>query len=228
VRARSVVAEMREGLAAIWRNATLRSLAWAIAAWQVFHHAYVAIVVLFAARELGFSAGHLGVLWMLAGVGTLAAAGAVGPLNRRLGFGPTMLLGMLGTGVGWVIVAAAAGGPTLASAVFGAGFALLDFSGMVFFINYLTLRQAVTPDALLGRVTATMICLTAATAPLGGLAGGWIAGQAGLRATMLIAGLGAMGLVLIVAWASPLLKLRSLAEAQAPRQPESVAEELAA
>ena len=37
---------------------------------------------------------------------------------------------------------------------------LLDLTAMVFFINYLTLRQAVTPDRLLGRVTATMICLT--------------------------------------------------------------------
>jgi len=40
---------------------------------------------------------------------------------------------------------------------------VLDFSGMVFFINYLTLRQAVTPDSAARRVTATMICLTVAT-----------------------------------------------------------------
>jgi hypothetical protein len=66
-----------------------------------------------------------------------------------------------------------------------------------------------------------------ATAPLGAVAGGWIAQHAGLRATLLMAGVGAMGLVLLLAWVSPLLRLRSLAEAQAPRLPESVAEELA-
>src|SRR5881296_2975806 len=93
--------------------------------------------------------------------------------------------------------------------------------------HYLTLRQAVTPDPLLGRVTATMICLTVATAPFGGLAGGWIAEHAGLRATLLLAGLGAIALVPLVAWASPLLRLRTLDEAQEPRQTESVAEELA-
>ena len=227
MRATGIGAEIREGLAAIWRNATLRSLAWAIAVWQVFRHAYIAIVVLFAARELGFSAGHVGALWMLAGIGSLGATAAVDPLNRRLGFGPTMLLGMLGTGVAWLLIAVASGGEVMASIVFGFGLLVLDFSGMVFFINYLTLRQAVTPDALLGRVTATMICLTVATAPLGGLAGGWIAEHAGLRATMLVAGVGAMALVLAVAWASPLLRVRSLAEAQAPRLTESVAEELA-
>src|SRR5258706_15359736 len=105
---------------------------------------------------------------MLAGLGRLAAAGAVEPLNRRLGFGPTMLLGIMGTGVAWLIVGAASGGPIIATAIFGVGVAPLDFSGMVFFINYLTLRQAPAPDALPRRAIATMICLTVAAAPPGG------------------------------------------------------------
>ena len=226
MRARSVAAEIREGLAEIWHNVTLRSLAWSIAVWQVFRHAYLAIVVLFAARELGFSASHLGVLWMLAGLGTLGAAGAVAPLNRSLGFGPTLLLGILGTGVAWLVIGSAPGGPVAASLVFGLGLAALDFSGMVFFINYLTLRQAAAPEQLRGRVIATMICLTVAAAPLGGLAGGWIAGHAGLRAAIWFAGGGAMLLVLLTAWASPLVGLRSLEEAK-PRRVHSVAEELA-
>jgi MFS family permease len=226
MRGRSVGAEIREGLLEIWHNATLRALAWSIAIWQVFRHAYFAIVVLFAARELGFSPSHVGVLWMLAGLGSLGAAGAVEPLNRRFGFGPTILLGILGTGLAWLLIGSAAGGPVAASVVFGVGLAALDFSAMVFFINYLTLRQAAAPEALRGRVIATMICLTVAAGPLGGLAGGWIAEHAGLRAAIWFAGAGAIALVMAVAWASPLLRMRSLEEAQ-PRRVESVAEELA-
>jgi hypothetical protein len=94
--------------------------------------------------------------------------------------------------------------------VFGLGLFLLDLSAMVFFINYLTLRQALTHDRLLGRVTATMICLTVAAAPLGGLAGGWIAEHAGLRATILLAGVGAILLAPLVAWLSPLARMRAL------------------
>jgi MFS family permease len=227
MRATGLGAEIREGLWAIWRNAVLRALAWAIAVWQIFRHASFAIMVLFAARELGFSAGHIGALWMLAGIGSLSAAAAVKPLNARLGFGRTLLAGLVGTGIGWLLLAAAAGGDLIASAVFGLGLFVLDFCGMVFFINYLTLRQAVTPDRLLGRVVATMICLTVAMAPLGGLAGGWVAEHFGLRATLLIAGLGAILLVPLVAWASPLMRLRTLDQAQEPRQTESVTEELA-
>src|SRR5437868_2539859 len=51
LRGTSIAAEIREGLAEIWHNTTLRALAWSIAVWQVFRHAYLAIVVLFAARD---------------------------------------------------------------------------------------------------------------------------------------------------------------------------------
>src|SRR5487761_2293017 len=194
-------ADIREGL---------RAIAWALAAWQVFRFAFLAVVVLFATRDLGFSSGRIGEVFMMAGIGSLAAAWAVAPLNRRFGVGPTMLGGLLSTGIGWTVIGLATGSLLAASLVFGLGLFLLDLGAMVFFINYLVLRQSVTHDRLLGRVTATMICLTVSTAPLGGVAGGWIAEHAGLRATILLAGLGAMLLAPLVAWLSPLARLRSL------------------
>ena len=223
----SVWREIGEGLAVVWHNKTLRALAWSLAAWQLFRHAYVAVVILFAARELGFSPGHVGLLFMLAGVGSLVAAGAVTPLNARFGFGPTMLAALGGTGVAWLVLGASTGGFVVASLTFGLGLFLLDFAAMTFFINYLTLRQTVTPDRLLGRVTATMICLTVATAPLGGLAGGWVAEHWGLRAAILLAGAGALAMIPLVAWTSPLAKMRTLPGPQEVSAPDSVAEEMA-
>ena len=79
---------------------------------------------------------------------------------------------------------------------------------------------------LLGRVVATMICLTVATAPLGGLAGGWIAEHYGLRAAMLFAGVGALLLGPLVTWLSPLAQMRELPGPQEPAITESVTEEL--
>jgi len=61
-------------------------------------------------------------------------------------------------------------------------------------INYLALRQAITPDRLLGRMTATMRFLTVAAAPLGSLAGGSLATLIGLRSTLLV--IGVLGLAL--------------------------------
>jgi MFS family permease len=97
---------------------------------------------------------------------------------------------------------------------------------MTFFINYLTLRQTVTPDSLLGRVTATMIALTVSTAPLGGLAGGWIAEHWGVRTVILLAGVGALALAPLVAWASPIGRMRELETVREPALTESVAEEM--
>ena len=224
---RSVRSEIKEGLITIWQNRTLRAIVWAIATWQVFRHAFIAIVVLYAARELSFSAGHVGVLFMTAGLGSLAAASLVAPLNKRFGMGPTMLAGIAGTGVAWVIMGSAGGSFWVASIVFGGGLFMLDLAAMIFFINYLTLRQAVTPDRLLGRVTATMICLTVSTAPLGGLAGGWVAEHWGLRTAMLMAGVGALILAPIVTWFSPLARMREMPSPQEPVLTESVTEERA-
>ena len=79
---------------------------------------------------------------------------------------------------------------------------------MTFFINYLSLRQALTPDRLLGRVTATMITLTVAAAPLGGLLGGFIGEHLGLRYAVAFAGAGAVLLAPLLAWRSPIALLR--------------------
>lgn len=224
--ARSMRAEIVEGLSIIWHNRTLRALVWSIGIWQVFRHAFLAIVVVYAARELGFSAGHVGMLFMTAGLGSLAAAGVTARLNARYGMGVTMLGGIAGTGVAWIVMGSAAGPFWAASLLFGTGLFLLDLTAMIFFINYLSLRQAVTPDALLGRVTATMICLTVAAAPLGGLAGGWIGEHVGLRAAMFFAGGGALLLTPLIVWFSPLTRMRELPRPHDAVVTESLAEEM--
>jgi MFS family permease len=225
--ARSIWAEMREGLVTIWNSPVLRALAWAIAIWQFLRHAYVAIVILFATRELNFSAGHVGVLWMAAGIGAFVAAAVTGKFNARFGMGRTMLVSLTGTGAAWVLVACSTGSELMASLLFGGGIFLLDLTAMIFFINYLTIRQAVTPDALLGRVVATMIGITISTAPLGGIAGGWLAEHIGLRETLLLTGVTALLLAIPVAWFSPLWHMHDLPKPAEPRLVGSLTEEMA-
>lgn len=222
---RSVKAEIKEGLVTIWRIPELRAMVWAIAAWQVCRHAYIATVVLFATRELGFNAGVVGAIFMVAGVGSLAAAGVTAHLNKRFGMGPTMLAGLATTGVAWLLQGSATGPAWVAATLFGGGMFLLDLGAMVFFINYLTMRQALTPDRLLGRVTATLISLTVSTAPLGSLAGGWIGEHYGLRSALLFAGGLALVLAPLIAWASPIAAMRELPRPVEPTATESLAEE---
>ncbi len=199
----SIWADAKEGLALIWHNPILRSIAWGLALWQLLRHAYVAIVILFAARDLALSPGKIGALYMLAGVGFLLASFACQRLNDRFGIGRVMLGGIGLTAISWLGIAAIVKSE-FAFLLLGGALFVFDFGAMLFFINYLSLRQSATPDHLLGRVTSTMIFLALSLAPVGSILGGVIGEWLGLRATIGVCGLGAAILVFALFKTTPL------------------------
>ena len=193
---RSIGAEIREGLALVWNNATLRSLALVAAAWQILHHMQIAVLILFATRELGLSAGALGMAYMAGGIGCVLAATSAERLSKRFGVGPLIVYGLLLTAFGWQAFGLIRGSTAAATIALGVGMLVFDFGAVLWSINYLSLRQAITPDRLLGRMTATMRFLAIAAAPLGSLAGGLLATVIGLRPTLWV--VGSLGMVLAV------------------------------
>ena len=90
--------------------------------------------------------------------------------------------GLMLTALAWQAFGLIAGPVWLATLTLGCTMLVFDFGGVLYGINYLALRQAITPDRLLGRMTATMRFLTVAAAPLGSLVGGALATAIGLRA----------------------------------------------
>jgi MFS family permease len=206
----SVTAEIVEGLKLVWHNRTLLGLAWIAGLWQVLHHMQLAVLVLFATRELALSPGAIGLAYMFGGLGCILAAATAERLSKRHGVGPVILLGLMLTVVGWVAYGLIGGPVWFATIALGLAMLMFDFGGVLWGINYLALRQAITPDRLLGRMTATMRFLTVAAAPLGSLAGGALASIVGLRATLMV--IGVLGVVLAaaaVAW-SPVRRHRVL------------------
>jgi MFS family permease len=208
-----VMAEIREGLLLVWRNRTLWSLAMVAAAWQVLHHMQIAVLILFATRDLGLSAGAIGVTYMAGGLGCVIAAALAEKLAARLGVGPLIVLGLGLTACAWQAFGFVGGSPRVATLLLGAAMLVFDFGAVLYGITYLSLRQSITPDRLMGRMTATMRFLTVAAAPLGSLAGGALATGIGLRATLLV--VGGLGIVLALvatAW-SPVRTHRQLPRA---------------
>ena len=189
-----VTHEILEGLRLVWRNPTLRALAWLAGLWQILHHMQMAVLILFATRDLGLSAGAIGLAYMFGGAGCVLAAASAEWLSRRYGVGRAIMLGLTLTAVGWQFYGLVSGPPWFAGLALGLAMLLFDFGGVLWGINYLALRQAITPDRLLGRMTATMRFLTVAAAPLGSLVGGALASVIGLRPTLLT--IGALGLAL--------------------------------
>ncbi|MFO1396328.1 MAG: MFS transporter [Burkholderiales bacterium] len=206
----SVTQEIVEGLRLVWGNRTLFALAWLAALWQVLHHMQVAVLILFATRELGLSAGAIGVTYMAGGLGCVIGAAFAERLSARFGVGPIIVHGLILTALAWQAFGLISGPVWMATVLLGVTMLVFDFGGILYGINYLSLRQAITPDRLMGRMTATMRFLTVAMAPLGSLAGGMLAEHIGLRATLLTVGV--LGLVLSAAavlW-SPVRRHRAL------------------
>jgi MFS family permease len=212
---RSVWAEIHEGLLLVWNSRTLLALAVVAGAWQVLHHMQIAVLILFATRDLGLSAGSIGLAYMFGGLGCVLAAASAERLSHRFGVGSIIVYSLALTAFGWQAFGLISGSVWIATLALGAAMFVFDFGAVLYGINYLALRQAITPDRLMGRMTATMRFCTVAAAPFGSLAGGALATGIGLRPTLLVVGV--LGLALAIgamAW-SPVRSHRTLPAAAA-------------
>jgi predicted MFS family arabinose efflux permease len=171
------------------------------------------VLILFATRDLGLSAGAIGLCYVFGGAGCVLASASAERLSARLGVGPVIVHGLILSAFGWQAYGLIDGPPWLATLLLGLAMLVFDFGAILYGINYLALRQAITPDRLLGRMTATMRFFTVASAPVGSLVGGALATAIGLRSTLLAVGM--LGLLLsaaAVVW-SPVRRHRTLPEA---------------
>lgn len=205
----SVWGEIREGLALVLKHPILRPLTLVSASWFVIFQGWMTLQTLYATRELGLTAGELGAAHMVGGAGALLSAVLARHVTRRFGTGVTILLGVLSSGLAWLMLALM---PKTdhALASLGAALFVFDFGVTLYWINYASLRQAVTPDGMLGRMTATMRFFTVAAAPLGAVAAGHAAEAFGMRPTF--AGMSAIvfGLVALLYLRTGLRNVRDL------------------
>jgi predicted MFS family arabinose efflux permease len=193
--------DIREGLAFVWNHPVLRTLACTAGAWHFLFYGYLALHVLFATRVLGMAPGVMGTAQMLGGAGILAGSILVKPLSARFGTGRAILAGLCVCALGFVLMpaipTALLGSAAATAFAYGSVVFLLDCGATLFFVPYIALRQRVTPDAVLGRMVATMRSLTVASAPLGALAAGALAERFSVRTGLACVAAGA--LVLTVA-----------------------------
>jgi predicted MFS family arabinose efflux permease len=177
--------------------------------------------------QAAFFAGFMGSLYMLftvgilhvppATIGMIIAVGGVfavlgsavsEPIVRRLGLGHAMIAAALLTGVSSFLHPMAHGSLALCCAFLIAG-QCGDFAWPLLNVTELSLRQAVAPPQLLGRINSAMHLMFNGIVPAGAFVGGMLAAAIGVRTTMLI---GAGGYLLSVLWliCSPVRQLREL------------------
>lgn len=201
--------DLKTGVRFVAGNRLLVSLAVAVGCWQMFHQSAMVVQILFATRTLGLSAQAVGLCYVALGAGTVLASVAGHRVSKRVGPGPCLSLGFGVCGAGWLLLALA---PSNQWGV--AAFALMLFlfglGAVLIFINFLALRQAVTPKHLLGRMTSTMRWLILIPAGPGALLGGWLGEHLGLRWALAFAGLGALLLSAVASRHATLSEVREL------------------
>jgi hypothetical protein len=200
---------MREGLNFVRGHQLLLTMATCVGVWQMCNQAAMVVQILFATRQLNLTERGVGLSYVALGFGTVMASAVGYRVVRRVGNGPTLVLGFAVSGVGWLVLAVA---PLNAFGVAAYVYMLFSFGvGAVFiFINFLSLRQSVTPAPMLGRMTSTMRWLILIPAGPGALLGGWLGQHLGLRVALAFAGTTAVLLSLVARRLSVISSVRTL------------------
>ena len=192
----------------IARTPLIRAALLASATLNLFNTGFYALLVLYATKDLGMSAGALGLALAIGGIGSLLGALVVRRLSREIGLGPALVFGFVLTPAPLLLVPLAAGTsmPVLLLAVAeffnGMGVMVLD-------VGLGALYAALVPDQLRARVSGAFLLVNYGVRPIGALAGGLLAAAVGLHVTMWVTAVGALAGVL---WLlpSPMPRLREL------------------
>lgn len=207
---RSVWAEIGEGISELARTPLLRALAISISIGTFGVAVQETVLVLFLIRVLGFTGAEIGLVFAAGGSGSLLGAVLSGRVARRIGIGPTIILGNLLWGIGVLLipVAGLAGGGLL---LIAAGQVIANIGATIWGVNQMSLRQSITPVGLFARATAARRVLMFSMQIMGAALGGLLGSVVGLRTTLVI---GAAGLVVgfLFVLLSPVRTVRDLSE----------------
>jgi predicted MFS family arabinose efflux permease len=203
----SIRREIRDGLRAIMREPLLRATAVCTLSKEFFGGIYGTLVVLYMVRYIGFAPGILATIWAVGGVSSLIGAVAAGPVTRRVGIGRAMILGLLVSSIAWFLIPLAQGATLTSALLLILPQILGDGPATIYHINQVSLRQAIAPEQVLGRVNATMQFVGLGATLAGSVLSGLLGETIGVREALFI---GATGGLLSTLWLvfSPVNKLR--------------------
>jgi len=201
--------ETVEGLRVLLGSPILRPITVAATGGALAGAMYTSLLVLFLVRDLGLTPALVGLAFAVGGGASVVGALAARAGSERLGPGPAFVTGSLLLGLGVLVVATAAGPPAAVLVILVLAMVLAGVGPPLFSVPQTSLRQSLTPDHVLGRVNAAWRFLVFGVQPMGALLGGALGATIGLRATLVVSGLGILAACLWV-FRSPVRTLREI------------------
>ncbi|HVH14873.1 MAG TPA: MFS transporter [Candidatus Angelobacter sp.] len=228
---RSFWIDLKEGLGVVLRDARLRMIAGCTGTSNFFSTAFQTILPLYfllrAPDGLGVStsliAVTLGIIFSVGSIGAIVGVVIATRTAEKIGVGPAIIASALIFGLGGVpyyLSGSLVTNPLFSVAGLNinwniiaimAGQFVISIGVVVYNINQVSLRQALVPIRLQGRMNATMRFLVWGTIPLGALAGGLLGTFLGLRTAV---GIMILGVSLSFVWVllSPVRSLKEIPE----------------
>jgi MFS family permease len=182
--------EIAVGLRYVTGHPWLRSIAATTGTSNFFGNVGGAILILYLTRDRGLGAEAIGFAFSVGSLGALAAALTTSAATRRIGVGRMLVLTAIGFSLSGLPVAMAPDA-LIWYAVAVSGF-LAGFCGLGWNINQVSLRQAITPPRMQGKMNATMRFIVWGTMPVGAILGGALGGIIGMHATIWVAAVGGL------------------------------------
>jgi MFS family permease len=154
----------------------------------------LAVYAIFALRVVDLRPAALGIVFTTAGLGFLAGSAVAPRIGQRMRPGRAALLGLALVGASpFTMVLADADHPLVLNPIFlGLPGLVGGFGGVIQWVMLSSLRQAITPERMLGRVFASVGVLGGALGIAGALTGGYLGDESrlGPRWTILVAAIG--------------------------------------
>lgn len=184
-----------EGLRTVLGSPTIMLIAASSATANLGAQMVQAVYLLYAYQELHLSAAVVGVVLAVGSLASIAGAMVAFPLARRAGYGPILAVSIFLAFVSYLLLPVARLGLAVPLLVL-AGL-ITNFNLPIYNVNTVTVRQAIVPNELQGRVVGTVRTLVIGVAPVGALLGGLVGSTLGLVPAVV---LGAVVGALSAAW----------------------------
>jgi MFS family permease len=210
VERRHLLVELKEGLSYVTRHRLLFPQALSTGSSNFATNIIFSIYIFYAYRRLGLTPALVGVIGMIGATGWLAGSASASKLREKLGVNGATILGASLTGPACLLVPFAPAGH-LAIPFLAASGVIMGFGAVVYNIQQVSLRQAITPERLQGRMNASMRFLVWGTIPLGSLVGGALASAFSVRTALFVGACLGFTSILPILF-SPLRTLRDFPE----------------
>jgi MFS family permease len=205
----NLLRDAREGLVWVFGNSYLRVLALLGGSYNFFLTFIETVFLVYAVRTLNLSVEVIGIVLSAGGIGGLLGAMLANTALTRFGLGRVYSVSVLVAFAAPVLIPLAGGPQLFVAGVLVAAFFLTSLGIGTANVIVITLRQAVTPRRLMGRMNAAMRMLMFGIAALGSPAGGFLSVWLGLHGALWVAGVASI-LALVPLFRSEIPKLTEL------------------